>query len=103
MRKENILPYQWKGRWYRLQVKSGTKSYRIIKDEIGNVKLSGTNLVLPKGFHLIDWKLDITSVREDTENAPGLFKIFNSGSHGIQLPSNDSCSEVSIYIFGYQE
>lgn len=103
MRKENILPYQWKGRWYRIHLKSGTKSYKIIKDEIGHVNVSGNNLVLPNGFHLIDRKLDITSVSDGTENEPGRMKVLKSGEQGIQLPTNDSCSEVSIYIFGYQE
>lgn len=103
MRKENVLPYQWRGRWYRAFVESDGNAYTLMKTDLTDTVVNGNYLEAPENFHVVDVKYDVHSVSNGTSNTVGGLRIFTTGKQGAPLPGKDSFDYCTVYIFGYFE
>lgn len=101
MRKENVLPYQWRGRWYRAFVESDGNSYTLTNTDLTGTDVNGNYLEAPEHFHVVDVKYDINSVSGGTSNTIGGTRIFTTGKQGAALPGKDCFDFCTVYIFGY--
>lgn len=101
MRKENVLPYQWRGRWYRAFVESDGNAYTLTTTDLEGTTVNGNYLEAPENFHVVDVKYDVNSVSGGTSNTLGGTRIFTTGNQGAALPGKDSFDFCTVYIFGY--
>lgn len=101
MRKENVLPHQWRGRWYRAFLETDGNAYTLTKTDLTGTDLNGNYLEAPENFHVVDIKYDVHSVSGGTSNTVGGLRIFTNGNQGVPLPGKDSFDYCTIYIFGY--
>lgn len=96
-------PYA-KGRWYRAFIESDGSNYKITNSDFPDATMSGSNFVLPKDFHVIDYLVDFD--RTTVDNATNYSKnnrIYADGTNGVSCPPVDSFTHLYLYIFGYQE
>lgn len=104
MHKERILPWQEKGRWYHVFVESDGNAYTLTVSDIEGTTINGTHLKTVDGFHVVDFKYDISS--EVGGTASGLTHatyLFADGVQGISLPPKAMFDACHIWVFGYFE
>lgn len=90
-----------RGRWYRIFMESNGTKQTIVDSDI-EVSLSGSNLKLPKGFHVIDRKYDINCVEHDSAVAISMDVMgYADGTEGIAGPVPKAFDWAYIYVFGY--
>lgn len=90
-----------KGRWYRIFMESDGTTSKITDSDL-NVSLSGSNLKMPKGFHVVDTKYDINCVAHDAAVNMIIDLIgYADGSQGFPGPVAKAYDYAYIYVFGY--
>lgn len=96
-----MFPYLWRGRWYRIQLESDGVDYSIASKDI-DVEISGTCIVMPEGFHIVDSKSDINSVvNDEASNYYYGQRIYANSKQGVIIPDKTKFDYATIYIFGY--
>lgn len=93
-------PYS-KGRWYRIFMESDGSVQKITKSDI-EASLSGNNIKMPKGFHIVDAKYDINCIEHDAAVNMIIDRVgYADGAQGIAGPVPKAFDYAYIYVYGY--
>lgn len=100
---DRSVPWQDKGRWYKLFIESDGVDYVPGACDI-EIEISSTYAKLPEGFHVLDSKYDVHFV--DTGSAANtsfVLRNYADGRQGITLPAKANFDYMTIYVYGYNE
>lgn len=104
----DLKPYIINSRWYRVFIESNNTSATIstIDDDIGTAHISGTSLVLPPNFHLIDVKYDKHISGGTATSAKALTATVSrtaDGCYSLTLGDVTTYDWQYVYVNGYYE
>lgn len=90
-----------KGRWYRIFMESDGTKQTIVESDI-NISLSGNNIKMPAGFHVLDTVYDINCIEHEGVANMAIDLIgYADGCEGIAGPIPKAFDYAYIYVFGY--
>lgn len=99
--KNNIVPWQEKGRWFHFFVESNGTDYTLTTSDITGAAIDGSYLKLPANYHIIDYACDIdvdTSAAATFEKG---IRLYADGKQAIVLPGKANIDWVDIQVFAY--
>lgn len=94
-------PYD-KGRWYRFFIESDGAAHTLVESDIDDVEISANYLMLPNGFHIVDFHTDINSPDGGTmAQLPDAKRRLANGQQGVLIPTAANYDWCYIWVFGY--
>lgn len=99
MHKERILPWQNKGRWYHAFIESDGTTPKLTVCDL-DATVSGTTLILPKDFHVIDYKVTSLDLAKSKTLAYNVCKTNSDTKEVIVIPAVGDFTYMDIQIFG---
>lgn len=99
--KNQIVPWQEKGRWYRVFVESDGSHIKLTECDLEGCAMSGNNLTLPAGYSIIDVKY--TDVDLAASKTIGIYgKEVTSGYKDyLRVPSAADFTYCEVWFFAY--
>lgn len=89
------------GRWYHFLIESNADGYKLTLADLESAELSGNNLYLPAGFHIVDFKIELEANPSSTLSLHHDLKVRTDGTQGITLPSSSNCDWIELWIFAH--
>lgn len=99
--KNLVAPWQSKGRWYHFFIESTGSAAKLTTSDIAGTTISGTKLILPAGYHIVDQKHDYTSVEATSHTLSSGIYFDADGRQGISFVNVANFTSVDIWLFAY--
>lgn len=100
--KNQIVPWQEKGRWYHFFVESDGSAYTLTTKDISTAAIDGSYLKLPKDFHIIDYKVDLSVDTSAAATYEKGIRLYAAGNQAVVLPDKANFDAADVWVFGYQ-
>lgn len=97
--KNNIVPWQEKGRWYKFFIESDGTAYTLTTKEISTAAISGSYLQLPADYHIIDYVVELNVDSSSAATYEKGIRLYADGKQGVVLPDKANIDYATVWIF----
>lgn len=99
--KNQIVPWQEKGRWYRAFIESDGSKIKLTHSDLEECTVSGTNFVLPAGYSLVDVKYTDVDLAASKTIATYGKEVTAAYRDYLRVPSAADFTYCEVWFFAY--